>query len=138
MGLNCSRKLVCHLLGKSSALGRDKRKVFAALVSGSDGSPGHPVAGACKPWGRVGWGCSGEDHCWGGLPVVLVVKNPPVSAGDRSGFDPWVRKIPWRRAWQPTPVFLPGESHGQRKLAGCCPLGHTESDKTEATWHVVV
>ena len=32
----------------------------------------------------------------------------------RCGFDPWVRKIPWRRAWQPTPVFLPGESHGQR------------------------
>ena len=32
----------------------------------------------------------------------------------RLGFDPWVRKIPWRRAWQPTPVFLPGESHGQR------------------------
>ena len=34
----------------------------------------------------------------------------------RHGFDPWVRKIPWRRAWQPTPVFLPGESHGQRSL----------------------
>lgn len=64
MGLNCSRKLVCHLLGKSSALGRDKRKVFAVLVSRSDGSPGHPVVGAYKPWGRVGWGCSGEDHCW--------------------------------------------------------------------------
>ena len=36
----------------------------------------------------------------------------------RRGFNPWVRKIPWRRAWQPTPVFLPGESHGQRSLAG--------------------
>ena len=34
------------------------------------------------------------------------------------GFDPWVRKIPRRRAWQPTPVFLPGESHGQRSLEG--------------------
>ena len=34
------------------------------------------------------------------------------------GLDPWVRNIPWRRAWQPTPVFLPGESHGQRSLAG--------------------
>ena len=41
----------------------------------------------------------------------------------------------WRRKWQPTPVFLPGESHGQRSLAGYCPLGHTESDTTEATWH---
>ena len=36
-------------------------------------------------------------------------------------FSPWVRKIPWRRAWQPTPVFLPGESHGQRSLAGYSP-----------------
>ena len=36
----------------------------------------------------------------------------------RSGFDPWVRKIPWRRKWQSTPVFLPGESRGQRSLAG--------------------
>ena len=36
----------------------------------------------------------------------------------RCGFNPWVRKILWRRAWQPTPVFLPGESHGQRSLAG--------------------
>ena len=36
----------------------------------------------------------------------------------RHGFSPWVRKIPWRRVWQPTPVFLPGESHGQRSLVG--------------------
>ena len=49
----------------------------------------------------------------------------------RPGFDPWVRKIPWRRAWQPTPVFLPRESHGQRSLAGCRPRGRTESDTTE-------
>ena len=53
----------------------------------------------------------------------------------RHGFDPWVRKIPWRRAWQPTPVFLPGESHGQRSLAGCSPWGRTESDTAEATEH---
>ena len=39
----------------------------------------------------------------------------------RRGFDPWVGKIPWRRAWQATPVFLPGESHGQRSLAGYSP-----------------
>ena len=39
----------------------------------------------------------------------------------RPGFDPWVGKIPWRRAWQPTPVFLPGEAHGQRGLAGYSP-----------------
>jgi len=39
----------------------------------------------------------------------------------RCRFDPWVEKIPWRRKWQPTPVFLPGESHGQRSLAGYSP-----------------
>jgi len=46
--------------------------------------------------------------------VALVVKKPPASArGVRdSGLHPWVGKIPWRRAWQPTIVFLPGESHG--------------------------
>ena len=46
-------------------------------------------------------------------------------------FHPWVRKIPWRREWQPTPVFLPGECHGQRNLACYTPWGHKESDMTE-------
>ena len=48
--------------------------------------------------------------------VALVIKNPTTNAGEvkRHGFNPWV-KIPWRRKWQPTPVFLPGESHGQRR-----------------------
>src|SRR5574337_516527 len=49
----------------------------------------------------------------------------------RYGFDAWVRKIPWRRKWQPTPVFLPEKSHGQRKLAGYSPWGHKESNTTE-------
>ena len=39
----------------------------------------------------------------------------------------------WRRKWQPTPVFLPGESQGRGSLVGCRPLGHTESDTTEVT-----
>ena len=43
----------------------------------------------------------------------------------RHGFDPWVMKIPWIRAQQPSLVFLPGESHGRRSLAGCSPWGHT-------------
>ena len=46
----------------------------------------------------------------------------------RCGLDSWVRKIPWRRAWQPTPVLLSGESHGQRSLVCCGHWGHTESD----------
>ena len=47
-----------------------------------------------------------------------MIKNPPDNAGD---LDPWVKKIPQRRAWQPTPVFLPGKFHGQRSLAGYSP-----------------
>ena len=46
-------------------------------------------------------------------------------------FNPWVRKIPWRRKWQPTPVFLPGDSHGWRSLVGYSPGGRKESDTNE-------
>ena len=52
----------------------------------------------------------------------------------RHGFDPWARKIPWRGAWQPTPVFLPAESHGQKNLVGYNPWDHKELDMTEATY----
>ena len=45
----------------------------------------------------------------------------------RHRFNPWVGKIPWRRKWQPTPVFLPGKSHGQRSLVGYSPWGRKES-----------
>ena len=61
------------------------------------------------------------------FPVIsrwTSVKNPPANAGDARGeFSPWVRKMRWRREWQPTPVFLPGQSHGQRSLAGYSPRG---------------
>ena len=43
---------------------------------------------------------------------------------NRPGFSPWVGKIPWKRSWQPSPIFLPGESHGQRSLVGYNPSGH--------------
>ena len=49
----------------------------------------------------------------------------------RPVFDPWVRKIPWRREWQPIPVFLPGKSHGQRSLVGYSPWGRKELDTTQ-------
>ena len=68
--------------------------------------------------------------------MVLVVKNLPANAGDmRPGFDPWVGKIPLEGKWQPIPVFMPGESHGQRSLAGYDPWGHKELDTTEETRH---
>ena len=53
----------------------------------------------------------------------------------RCGFSPWVGKMPWRRTWQPTPVFLPGGSHGQRSLEGYSSQGHKELDTTEVTQH---
>ena len=64
---------------------------------------------------------------WASLGAQTV-KNLP--AMRRWGFDPWVRKIPWRRAWQPTPVFLPGEPHGQRGRRAAV-HGVAESDPTE-------
>ena len=60
----------------------------------------------------------------------------------RHGFDPWVKKVPWRRKWHPTPVFLPGKSHGQSRLVGYSPWGCKVSDTTEqlsnwACMHVI-
>ena len=49
----------------------------------------------------------------------------------RCGFDPCIRKIPWRRKWQPLPIFLPGKIRGQRSLTGYSPKGHKESDRAE-------
>ena len=56
----------------------------------------------------------------------------------RHRFNPWARKSSWRRKWQPTPVFLPGESHGQRKLVGYSPWGCKEQDKTQRINHLVL
>ena len=53
----------------------------------------------------------------------------------RCGFDPWVGKIPWRRAWQPTPVFLHGKSHGQRSLAGYSLWSHKRVGQNLVTKH---
>ena len=62
---------------------------------------------------------SGFLH-WPKLPWWLRGKSVCPQCG-RPGFDPWVRKTPWRRKWQPTPVFLPKKSHGQRSLMGYSP-----------------
>ena len=67
--------------------------------------------------------------------VAQVVKNLLANARDmRGGFDPWVGKTPWRRAWQLTPIFLPTEPHVQRSPAGYSPQGLEESDTTEVTY----
>ena len=70
-----------------------------------------------------------ELPCWlRWLRICLQCRRP--------GFDPWVRKIPWRRKWQNTPAFLPGKSHGQRNLEDYSPWGCKESDIIEWLTHV--
>ena len=71
--------------------------------------------------------CSFASCLWSnpvafGLPRWLRGKDSTCQCR-RRGFDPWFRKIPWRRKWQPAPVFLPGTSHGQRSLVGFGPQG---------------
>ena len=65
---------------------------------------------------------------WASL-VAQTVKRLPTTR--ETQFDNWVGKIPWRRKWQPTPVFMPGKSHGPRSLVGYSLWGHKESDTTE-------
>ena len=70
------------------------------------------------------------QQCPGPLTTLLPCVKPHGSwcrRHKRHWFDPWVRKIPWRRKWQPTPLFLPGEFHGQRSLVGYSPWGHMGS-----------
>ena len=64
-----------------------------------------------------------------GLPGWLSDKESTCQAGDMSSFHPWVEKFPWRRKWQPTPLFLPEISHGQRSPAGYSPWG------CKRVWH---
>ena len=65
------------------------------------------------------------------LMVALMVKNLPAMQEPQVRSLGWIGKIPWRKEWQPTPIFLPGEFHGQRSLAGYSPWGRKELDMTE-------
>ena len=110
--------------------GRDEHSAEGLLLTG-------PSAGQCpgSPLGLVFWQAS-----WGGLIAVcslllcIILGLPRWCSGKESTcqcrrprrhrFDPWVRKTSWKRKWQPTPVFLPGKSNGQRSLAGYSPWDH--------------
>ena len=101
------------ILGRLSRLGLpgdliSRRLSHLSLPGDLHPDPGTPGSQVATVLGRIGlpWWCRG-------LSVCLQY--------ERTGFDPWIRKIPWRRKWQPTPVFLPGESHGRRSLVGCSP-----------------
>ena len=87
------------------------------------GYQGHIKLGANAEWqfqGKSNFSGSMPDL---GFPGGSVVKNPPTNAGDR-GLIPRLGRAPWRRKWRPTPVFLPGRSHGQRSLSSCSLWSH--------------
>ena len=87
-----------------------------------------------------------HNQCNLGLPWWLTGNYLPTMQETacqcwRSGFDPWVEKIPWRRKWHPTLVFLPGKFHGWRSLACFSPWDHKELDTTKHTckiWSVLL
>ena len=146
MALTCSRR-GCggqnqeHACGSKGRplVGADPEVTCLVLIRGG------PVPSRCDPYSEQ----TEQGHSSGsrrtrgalihkqsicqGVPGGVVVKNSPAGAGvvKRPGFHPWVGKIPWSGAWQPAPVFWPGESHGQRSLVGCSTRGHTKSDTTE-------
>ena len=79
------------------------------------------IPGTGKPGGLPSMGSHRVGHDWSDLAAVGGASNKEPNCQfrrhKRHGFNPWVRKIPWRRSWQPTPVFLPGQSQWQRSLA---------------------
>ena len=91
------------------------------------------VHGVTKSW--TGLSDSAELTIRKGFPGGASGKEPACQCRryKRCWLDPWIRKIPWKRAWQPTSVFMPGESYGQKSLAGYSPWGRKESDRTEMT-----
>ena len=98
------------------------------LIAGSGRSPGegidYPLQYPCGSAYK-------ESACnVGDLGLIPELKHPL-----EKGTSPGERAIPWRREWLPTPVFLPGKSHGQRSLMGYSSWGRTESDTTEALKH---
>ena len=125
----------------------EKWKWSHSVMSSSSRRHGLQPTRLLRPWDFPGKSTGVGCHCllqW--MTVVVpngacqvVVKNPPAYAGD---IRMWVQSMgwedPWRRAWQSTPVFLPGESHGQRSLAGYSPQGHSQTQLKRRSMHVVV
>ena len=122
----------CNKMGIFNALA--SQTGLHRLISGTN------LVVQLKPVNVGPWELKGPDWCWRearyseqlGLSWWLrqYIYLACLQYG-RPGFHPWVVKIPWRRKWESTPVFLPGQSHGQRSLAGYSPWGRKELDTTE-------
>ena len=117
-----------RVISRERETGRGKKEILTIICKTSY---------KARPWPRgLGWEKGREAQEAGDICIVMSdlhccttetraflvaqpVKNPPViQEPRRCRFNPWVRKIPWRRAWQSTPIALPGKSYGQRSLAG--------------------
>ena len=109
-----SHPLTCNLGCPGGSAGKE--------TTCNAGDPGSIPGSGRSPGEGMGYPL---QYSWASL-VAQMVKNLPVR--QETQVDPWVRKPPWRRAWQPPPVFLP---HGQRSLVGYSPWGRKESDMTE-------
>ena len=116
---------------------RHESELVQKLVGSLIGSPATVLTGMVRIASVAGgWPGRGVVLL---LPITLVRASQVVQCGGIHlpmqetwvQFHPWVRKIPWRREWLPTLVFLPEESHGQRSLADCHPWGHKELDTAE-------
>ena len=124
----------------------------AGSIPGSGRSPGegngNPIQYSCLgyPMDRGAWQATCTPCTPSHKSRTRLTKPPPMSEiglswllswwlcclpSRRLGFCLWVAKIPWRRKWQPNPVFLPGKSHEQRSLEGYSPWGHKELETTE-------
>ena len=101
-----------HIYGGFPGCSAGKQSTYNA------GDPGLIPAMGSPPEEGIGYLL---QYSWASLVAQLVKKC--LQRG-RHEFDPWVGKIPWMRAWQPTPVFLPGESHGQRSHPWDCRVRH--------------
>ena len=90
--------------------------------------------GSTLGWALYGRNSAGKHSSGASLVAQMVkkkIKKIICLQCRRPGFNPWVGKITWRRKWQPTPVFVPEKSQGQRSLVGYSSWGHQELDTTE-------
>ena len=112
-------------------MGRPITSLLKGFKQGSDMARCEIPKQKCQPSGdECRFQTAGKKDKARGFPGGPVGKNPPAKVGD-TGSIPGSGKIPWTRAWQPTAIFLPGESHGQRSLAAQSPQGLEESDMTQ-------
>ena len=121
--------------GRSPGEGNGRPLQYSCLENPMDGGAWQAaVHGVAKSRTRLSDFKTRQKELPWGFPPGSEVKASACNSGDLGsvpGFDPRVRKIPWRRKWQPTPVFLPGETHGRRSLVGYSPRGRKEQDTTE-------